>query len=68
MSDRIDWKALLRLGLRDMRLQPDAFWRLTPAEFLLMAGIGSAAPMTRSGLQALQAQFPDETKRADLYG
>lgn len=68
MSDRIDWRALMRVGLHDLRLRPDEFWALTPAEFLMMAGVSGVAPMTRSGLAALQARFPDKKERADTGG
>jgi uncharacterized phage protein (TIGR02216 family) len=68
MSDRIDWRALVRVGLCDLRLHPETFWALTPAEFLVMAGFGNAAPMTRLGLRRLQAQFPDSKEKADPHG
>ncbi len=57
----IDWPALMRAGIGRYRLQPDLFWALTPAEFMLMLGIDVAnAPLTRHGLEALAAAFPDE--------
>ena len=56
------WPALMRLGLRELRLSPETFWALTPAELMLIAGIGptSQGPLTRSRLDALLAQFPDK--------
>ena len=60
MSARMDWPALLRLGLRDLRLHPRDFWALTPAELMLMAGLDTAhAPLTRARLAELAARFPD---------
>ena len=66
MSDRsrpFDWPGLMRLGMVQLRLAPDLFWNLTPAELMLLAG-AQATPraMTRSGLAALLAQFPDERR------
>lgn len=58
-----DWPGLMRLGMVQLRLAPDLFWSLTPAELMLLAG-AEAAPgvMTRAGLAALLAQFPDERR------
>ena len=58
---RIDWARLMRLGLVEMGLRPAEFWDLTPAELMLLAGIDGrgATAMTRSGLDALMARFPD---------
>ena len=59
---RIDWAGLMRLGLVELRLAPEAFWALTPGELLLIAGVGPArAPLTRKGLEALLERFPDRT-------
>jgi uncharacterized phage protein (TIGR02216 family) len=65
MAERgIDWPGLLRLGLRDLRLEPAAFWRLTPAELRLMLGAEAAAPpLTRARLEELAAAFPDAARR-----
>lgn len=60
---RIAWAGLMRLGLRELRLDPDVFWNLTPAELLLIAGVGPGRPaLTRAGLADLQARFPDQPK------
>ncbi|THH38313.1 phage tail assembly chaperone [Aliishimia ponticola] len=55
-----DWPALMRAGMIGLRLPPDQFWALTPAEFTLMLGEGASAPMKRAGLEALMKAFPDE--------
>ncbi|MFS4580027.1 rcc01693 family protein [Phaeobacter sp. C3_T13_0] len=55
-----DWPALIRAGLLGLRLQPDQFWRLTPAELRLMLGQDSGvAPLGRAGLDQLMQAFPD---------
>lgn len=56
-----DWPGLMRLGMVQLRLTPEVFWALTPAELMLLAG-AEATPgvMTRAGLSALLARFPDE--------
>jgi uncharacterized phage protein (TIGR02216 family) len=57
---RIAWPRLMRLGLVHLRIAPDVFWNLTPAELMLMAGVGEpAAALTRAGLDELLARFPD---------
>ncbi len=61
MSASIDWRELMRLGLAEMRLTPDAFWALTPAEFLLLLGQPrSASILNRQDMNELMNRFPDE--------
>ncbi|WP_456388447.1 rcc01693 family protein [Profundibacter sp.] len=56
-----DWPALMRAGLRGLGLRPEQFWRLTPAELLMMLGEGATdAPMGRSRLEELSQAFPDK--------
>lgn len=63
MSAGFDWHALMRAGLQGLRLPPDQFWALTPAELQMMLGEpGRAAPLLSDGLEALMAAWPDETK------
>ena len=58
-----DWRALMRLGLRDLRLHPRDFWALTPAELMIMAGLdGAPGPLTRARLDELAARYPDTVK------
>ena len=58
---KVDWPALLRLGLVGLRLTPAQFWDLTPAELNLMAEALSPQDraLNRSGLRALMAAHPD---------
>lgn len=63
MRPAIDWPGLIRAGLRELRLEPAAFWRLTPAELRMMLGAEQAAPpLTRARLAELAAAFPDKEK------
>lgn len=56
----IDWPALLRAGLQGLRLTPDDFWRLTPAELRLLLGeTAPQLPLNRAGLDGLMALYPD---------
>lgn len=58
---RLDWAGLMRAGLHGLRLTPAEFWALTPAELRLMLGADRApGPLTRDGLAALMAAFPDQ--------
>jgi uncharacterized phage protein (TIGR02216 family) len=52
----------MRLGLVELRLPPEVFWQLTPAELLFLAGYDaqSADVLGRAGLEALMARFPDK--------
>ncbi len=60
-----DWPALMRAGLSGLRLNPEQFWALTPAELRLMLGESTAAPLQRGGLEALMAAYPDKPKGLD---
>ncbi|RBW60203.1 rcc01693 family protein [Ruegeria sp. A3M17] len=56
-----NWPALMRAALVGLRLTPDQFWRLTPAELQLMLGQGAGMPsMNRAGLDALLKAYPDK--------
>lgn len=66
MSRRLDWAGLMRAGLVGLRLEPGAFWRLTPAELMLMLGLtGGQAPMGRARFEDLLRAFPDKTGEGD---
>ncbi|MFV0513147.1 MAG: rcc01693 family protein [Jhaorihella sp.] len=55
-----DWPGLMRAGMQRLRLTPEQFWELTPAELRLMLGQGGAgAALDRAGLEALMAHWPD---------
>jgi len=56
----MDWPNLLRAGLHDLRLRPDQFWALTPAELQIMLGLDQRLlPLARDRFEALQAAYPD---------
>ena len=53
----------MAFGLGDLRLSPDAFWRMTPRELAAaMRGPGHvvAPSLERSALARLMRDFPDE--------
>jgi uncharacterized phage protein (TIGR02216 family) len=59
----LDWAGMMRAGLTGLRLRPDEFWALTPAELMLMLGIGQGPrPMARDRLDDLIRAFPDRPK------
>ena len=63
MSAGFDWPGLMRAGMCGLRLTPDQFWRLTPAELLIMLGLdaGGGSRMGRARLLELAARYPDTT-------
>ncbi|WP_299206611.1 rcc01693 family protein [uncultured Tateyamaria sp.] len=66
MTKTLDWPALMRAGMQGLRLTPEAFWALTPAELQMMLGTpGQAAPLLSDGLDALMAAWPDERSEGD---
>ncbi|MEO1494285.1 MAG: rcc01693 family protein [Pseudomonadota bacterium] len=66
---RTDWPGLMRLGLGVLRLPPDAFWAMTPAEFRhALEGAGlvplGGGALGRDRLAELMAAFPDHAPMA----
>lgn len=60
---RLDWPGLMQAGLHGLRLTPDQFWRLTPAELVMMLGqTADQRPLGRGGLDELMRAFPDGPK------
>lgn len=58
-----DWPGLMRAGMGALGLRPDEFWRLTPAELVLMLGDpAQAAPLDRARLMELARAWPDVIK------
>ena len=58
----MNWPALMRAGMQGLRLSPDRFWELTPAELQLMLGDpAKSGPLLSDGLDALMAAYPDKT-------
>lgn len=60
-----DWPGLMRAGLRGLGLEPQAFWRLTPAELRLMLGETAPPSMGRARLEELAAKWPDRKGQSD---
>lgn len=61
---KLDWPSLMKVGLRGLRLSPEAFWALTPAEFQLMLDEpGKNGPLLSTGLDALMAVYPDKESK-----
>ncbi|MEZ5731521.1 MAG: phage tail assembly chaperone [Paracoccaceae bacterium] len=56
----LDWPGLLRAGVTGLGLKPDDFWRLTPAELVLMLGDPKGpVPLGRARLDELSLLWPD---------
>ncbi|GAB4384036.1 rcc01693 family protein [Albidovulum sp.] len=56
----LDWPGLMRAGLGRLRLSPEVFWGLTPAELALMLGDpASPRPLDRARLAELARAWPD---------
>lgn len=57
---RLDWPGLMRAGLHGLGLTPAEFWRLTPAELMLMLGAETGSePLSRARLEELARAYPD---------
>ncbi|MGB7263859.1 MAG: rcc01693 family protein [Albidovulum sp.] len=62
----LDWPGLMRAGLSGLGLKPAEFWRLTPAELVLMLGDPEAsAPLDRVRLQELARAWPDRAPNTE---
>ena len=61
-----DWAGVMRAGIGGLRLLPRDFWGLTPAELMLMLGVGpTAARIDRARLEQMVREFPDLAKGAN---
>jgi uncharacterized phage protein (TIGR02216 family) len=64
-AEPVDWPGLMRLGLGALRLSPEAFWSMTPAELGLALEGADIVPIAGTGfmgrrrLVELMAAFPD---------
>ena len=65
---RIAWSGLMQLGLVQLRLAPEVFWALTPAELMLLAGQRTRARRADAGglRRARRALSRQGRKRAEL--
>ncbi len=60
-----DWAGALSLALR-LGLTPEAFWRLSLAEWrALVAPLAPARPFDRAAFAALAARYPDDASCAE---
>ncbi len=56
----------MNAGLHHLRLTPDVFWRLTPAELSVMLGLGwKSRPLNRDRLNDLLRIYPDAPREKD---
>lgn len=55
----MSWSEPLRLALR-LGVQPEAFWRLSLNEWRALTETPPGPVLTRPGLTALIARYPDE--------
>ena len=53
------WRTALRLATR-LNLAPEAFWRLSLAEWRALTEVPAAPVLNRAALAALIARFPDK--------
>jgi len=53
------WRAALRRAVLELGLPPEAFWRLSLAEWRALAQAPAAPTLDRAALDALVARFPD---------
>lgn len=66
---KVAWPELMRAGIGQMRLRPEVFWALTPAELMVMLGHGApgrdGGPMGRARLSDLLRRYPDEGAQSE---
>lgn len=69
MAEAVDWPGLMRVGLGVLRLPPEVFWAMTPAELRLAlegAGVVQTDPgLDKSWLSNLMAAFPDTALKTE---
>ena len=56
-----DWRGLMTVAFRELRLKPWEFWALTPHELQVMLGRDTqVGPMSFSDFDGLLSRFPDQ--------
>ena len=55
-----EWGPRLRYAVMGLGLTPEAFWRLSLREWLMLTGSGESLALPRTELIALMQQFPDQ--------
>lgn len=53
------WPDLLRLAALRFQIPPEAFWRLSLAEWRALTAEGAAPVLDRTGFEALTGRYPD---------
>lgn len=53
------WPVMLRLAAERLGVPPDAFWRLSLAEWRALTAEDAPAALDRAGLEALLVKHPD---------
>ncbi|MDO8295090.1 MAG: phage tail assembly chaperone [Caulobacter sp.] len=53
------WPAMLRLAAERLRIAPDAFWRLSLAEWRALTREDGPLALDRAGFDALLRHYPD---------
>jgi uncharacterized phage protein (TIGR02216 family) len=56
----LSWRSALRLAALRLAIPPEAFWRLSLAEWRALTEIPAGPVLTRQALDALIARFPDD--------
>ena len=54
------WRVALRLATLRLAIAPEAFWRLSLAEWRALTETPATPVLDRAALHALIARFPDE--------
>ncbi len=54
------WRDALRLATLRLAIPPEAFWRLSLAEWRALTEAPAAPVLSRAALDALIARFPDD--------
>ena len=54
------WRDALRLAALHLAIPPEAFWRLSLAEWRALTEAPAAPVLDRAALDALIARFPDD--------
>ena len=57
---RPHWRAALRLATLGLSIPPQAFWRLSLAEWRALTEAPATPVLNRAALDALIARFPDD--------
>lgn len=60
MTETFPWQRMMQVGLGNLRLSPDQFWRSSPREIAAAWGVPPHPKLLRQDLNEMMEKYPDD--------